>query len=132
MDFKRFTKWENTQTGARGQEYEAYKEKISTYLIQMIGEKYPEILNTNIHSFAASPLTWRDYCGSPQGSLYGIQRNMNNPYQAYVSPRTKLENLYLTGQNIKLHGALGVTLSAFLTAAEFTGLDYLLNKVRNV
>ncbi len=128
MDINRFSDWNDTHVGKRGDEYEELKHRISEHLIQMACEKYPQLKDNIDFSFASTPLTWRDYTGTPEGAMYGVERNMN---ASYISSKTKLENLFLTGQNIKLHGALGVTLSAFLTASEFIGFDYLLNKVKH-
>ena len=43
----------------------------------------------------------------------------------------KRQNLFLTGQNLNVHGALGVTLTAMLTCSEFVGQEYLAKKVGN-
>ena len=43
--------------------------------------------------------------------------------------RTKLDNLYLAGQNNNVHGALGVTLSAATTCSKLIGADYLARKI---
>ncbi|WP_317124912.1 hypothetical protein [Chryseobacterium nematophagum] len=40
-----------------------------------------------------------------------------------VSPRTKINNLFLTGQSVNMHGVLGVTVGAFNTCAEIVGKD---------
>jgi all-trans-retinol 13,14-reductase len=77
----------------------------------------------------STPLTWRDYIGIPEGSLYGLARDFSNPQQTAVPARTKVPNLYFTGQNSNLHGAVGVTISAVLTSGEILGLEYLLAKI---
>ena len=48
---------------------------------------------------------------------------------SHIPVRTKLENLLLTGQNINLHGILGVPITAINTCAELMGMEYLLNKI---
>jgi len=53
------------------------------------------------------------------------------PELSFVSPKTKLSNLYFTGQNMNVHGALGVTLTAMFTCAEFLGQEYLAKKAGN-
>ncbi|MBK7344573.1 MAG: hypothetical protein IPJ06_16650 [Saprospiraceae bacterium] len=47
-----------------------------------------------------------------------------------IPVRTKISNLYLTGQNLNLHGILGVTMSALLTSSQFIGLESLLDKIK--
>jgi all-trans-retinol 13,14-reductase len=43
--------------------------------------------------------------------------------------RTKIPNLMLVGQNIGLHGVLGVSINAVAVCGELIGLDYLLEKI---
>ena len=78
-----------------------------------------------------TPLSYRDYTGTIDGSAYGIVKNYQYPQISFVSTRTKLKNLFLTGQNLNVHGALGVTLTAMLTCSEFVGQEYLAKKVGN-
>jgi all-trans-retinol 13,14-reductase len=79
--------------------------------------------------YSASPLTIRDYYNQPEGSLYGVKKDCNNMALSHISVRTKLKNLLLTGQNINLHGILGVTLTAINTCAELVGMKYLLSEI---
>jgi all-trans-retinol 13,14-reductase len=80
---------------------------------------------------ASTPLTWRDYDGIPEGSMYGIEHDYRDPLVTTLLPVTKIPGFYFTGQNINIQGVLGVTIGAMLTCGEIIGLEYLLNKVRN-
>jgi all-trans-retinol 13,14-reductase len=62
--------------------------------------------------------------------MYGKERDYQRPLESTISHRTKIPNLYLTGQNLNLHGMLGVSLSSLITAGEFVGLKKLLKEVR--
>ena len=44
-------------------------------------------------------------------------------------PRTKIQNLFLTGQNINLHGIIGTPLSAIVTVGELVGVEHILEKI---
>lgn len=44
--------------------------------------------------------------------------------------RTKIPNLFLTGQNINAHGIMGVMVGAFITSSEFLGMDNLLKQIQ--
>ena len=78
-----------------------------------------------------TPLSYRDYTGTVDGSAYGIIKDYKCPQIGFVSTRSRLGNLFLTGQNLNVHGALGVTLTSMLTCAEFVGQEYLAKKVGN-
>lgn len=94
--------------------------------------QYLPQLPTAIQSYTcATPLTFRDYIGTDDGSLYGIAKDYQHPLAAYLPTRTKLPNLFLTGQNVLLHGILGVTVSALTTCGEFMSLEQLVNSIKN-
>lgn len=130
MDFLDVKKWENTKKAMRGDDYKAFKEEKAQKLLNLVEEKFPGIKNC-IHSYyTATPLTYHHYIGSPSGSAYGIEKDYNNPYKSIILPKTKIPNLFFTGQNLNMHGALGVTIGAVLTSAEILGFNYLLDKIR--
>jgi len=128
--------WNETENrtaapGARGDGYTEFKEQKTSELIDLVANRFPEI-KEYLHSYrSASPLTFRDYTGAPDGGMYGIFTDVNNPEITRVPIRTKIQNLLLTGQNINLHGILGVSVTAIATCGELLGLDYLLNKIKN-
>ena len=73
----------------------------------------------------STPATWERYLGLPQGSAYGIAKDFARPLATVLSPRTPLENLFLTGQNLNLHGVLGVSVTALYTCAQMLGTDFI-------
>jgi all-trans-retinol 13,14-reductase len=81
--------------------------------------------------YTSTPLTYRDYTGTHKGSIYGMQKDYNNPMKTMVLPRTNLPNLFLTGQNINVHGVVGVTIGSILTCSSLIGLQPLMTKLRN-
>lgn len=108
------------------QAFKAYKAKV---LLSCVAERFPEI-KQSVKSFTtASPLTFRDYMGSPDGSIYGIMADAERQEQTQIPCRTKFRNLYLTGQNIGVHGVLGVSINAIAACGELLGLEYLVNKI---
>lgn len=132
MDFNELRKWENTETGKRGEEYEAFKIQKAEKLIEAIEIQFPGIRSCVEAYYTSTPLTWRDYTGTRAGSAYGILKDFNRPLESIILPKTKISNLFLTGQNINVHGILGVTISSVLTCAEIIDLRYLLNKISSV
>jgi all-trans-retinol 13,14-reductase len=80
--------------------------------------------------YTSTPLTYRDYIGNDDGSMYGILKNHHHPIKAFIPPKSKVPNLYLTGQNINLHGILGVTISALATATQFVDRKELIDRLR--
>jgi all-trans-retinol 13,14-reductase len=134
MDWKEVEKWSNTTNtvtnpGQRSIEYTEFKKLRSEKVIDAIEFHFPGIRN-KIKSYSSStPLTQRDYTGSPFGSGYGIEKDAGSPFKTMVNPRTSVNNLFLTGQNITLHGILGVSLSALETCFNLVDKKQLLDKL---
>ncbi|MGZ4037660.1 MAG: phytoene desaturase family protein, partial [Bacteroidia bacterium] len=75
--------------------------------------------------------TYRDYIGSTDGTSYGFAKDFRLPMSSFFTSRTKIKNLLITGQNLNLHGVLGVTISAVATCSEIFGHPYLINKIKS-
>jgi len=131
MSFEKVKKWEHTRQGNRGSEYLEFKDQCTGALLDLAGERFPGLQAAISYMEASTPLTWRDSTGIPDGSMYGIERDYQDPLVTTLLPATKIPGFYFTGQNINLHGMLGVTIGAMLTCGEILGMEYLLNKVRN-
>jgi all-trans-retinol 13,14-reductase len=113
----------------RGRDYEAFKQRKAEALLEKVYLKFPALKEAINTYYMATPLTFRDYMGTADGSIYGIAKDYNDPLRTFISHRTKLSNLLLTGQNINMHGVLGVAISALVTCSELIGLPYLLKKI---
>ena len=130
MRYEEVKKWEGMPVGNRGGDYLEFKEEKAYRLLQKLEQSFPGI-NAAIDSYYTStPLTYRDYTASKDGSMYGIIRDKNFPLQTLVSQRTKIPNLFMTGQNINSHGILGVTIGAIITCAEFLGINPIIKQIK--
>ena len=76
-------------------------------------------------------ITYLDYTGTPEGSAYGIARDITLGMSCHVPQRTKLPGLYLTGQNINSHGILGVLVGSIVTCSDILGTAYLYQKIKD-
>ena len=71
------------------------------------------------------------YTGTPEGSAYGIMKNYQNPLSTLIPVRSKVKNLLFAGQNVNMHGVLGVTLTSLISCSELLGEEYLAKKIGN-
>lgn len=134
LRFEEMKEWENTVNTVatkqeRGEAYEVFKAKKTEDFLKVLEKKFPNIRSCIKSVHSSTPLSYRDYIGGHNGNLYGYVKDSNNPMMTFISPKTKLENLLLTGQSINMHGVLGVTIGAVVTCSEILGKDYLINKI---
>ena len=134
MKFDELKQWENTfnttaEKDDRGESYEEFKSRKAEKFLQEIELKFPGIRNCIKSIHTSTPLSYRDYIGGYKGNMYGYEKDSNNPMKTFIASKTKMDNLYLTGQSINMHGVLGVTIGAVLTCSEIVGKEYLVTKI---
>ncbi len=113
--------WDGTRVGRRGQKYLALKESKASECLDLAETGLPGLKDAVEGIWTSTPLSWRDYTASEGGSAYGIMKDWRNPLGSVISPRTPVQNLFLTGQNLNLHGILGTSMTSFLTAGAVLG-----------
>ena len=138
MQFDEVKQWEDTYAtiphhrDIRDEAYEDFKKSKAEQIISEVEKKFPSIRACIKSYTTSSPLTYRDYIGSRDGGLYGIAKDYRDPLKTFISPTTKIPNLFFTGQNVNMHGVLGVTVSAIRTCGVFVGQNYLVRKINRV
>ena len=136
MRFDEVQQWSHTFNTVnneidRGSDYEEFKKRKAEILIDLVQEKFPDLKKAIKSYYTSTPLSFRDYIGNDDGSMYGIAKDYRNPLKTFISPRTKIPNLFLTGQNLNLHGVLGAAMSGLVTCTAFMGNESVIEKIRN-
>ncbi|HLO61201.1 MAG TPA: FAD-dependent oxidoreductase [Bacteroidales bacterium] len=131
MNYKEVQKWENTFTGERGDDYIEFKNEKAEILLDSVEKQFPGFREHIDSYYTSTPLTWRDYTGTRNGSAYGIVKDFNRPLETLILPRTHIPNFFLTGQNNYVHGILGVTISSVVTCSGLIDEGYLVKKIKS-
>ena len=71
----------------------------------------------------STPLTYRDYTCTPDGSAFGVRKDCRQPVLTMLSPKTPIPNLLLTGQSLMLPGIEGATMTALQTVEAVKSLS---------
>lgn len=134
MRYDEVKKWESTfnttlKKDERCETYDEFKKRKAERMLDVVEIKHPGFRNKIKSYYTATPLTFRDYIGSDDGSMYGVLKNYKQPASTTIDTRTKVPNLFLTGQNINLHGILGVTVSAIITCGAIVNRQHLIDKI---
>jgi all-trans-retinol 13,14-reductase len=129
MKYDEVKQWENSNIGRRGKAYGDFKKKKEGQMLGLITIIIPDLPEAIDAIYSASPLTFRDYTGTREGSMYGIVRDCTRPIESYISPRTKIPNLFLTGQSINLHGITGVLCGALITCGQLVDINEIIRNI---
>jgi len=130
MRFEEVEEWSDTTIEKRGESYKAFKKEKTEELLQLVKQKYPQLSSAVKRSFVSTPLTFRDYTGTVRGSMYGIEKDSSDPLRTSILPNTKVKNLLMTGQNINIHGTLGVTMGALLTCSNLVDIEPIMDEIK--
>ena len=114
--------WERSTPGARPKAYAQHKQEVMADMEERLAAAIPELSGRMEVVAGATPLTLRDLCHSPYGSLYGVQHVIGkyNPM-----PPTRVKGLFLAGQALTGPGLMGAMTSAFFACGTVLGHDAL-------
>ena len=135
MSYEEVKEWENTfntvlNPSKRDEAYQKFKAEKEQKIVERMELRFPGFSEKIMNVYSSTPLTYKDYIGTPEGSLYGIMKDYNNPIATTINTKTRISNLYLTGQNIIFHGILGATIGAFVTCFNFIDPEETIKKIK--
>lgn len=131
MKWECVEKYFGTKIACRGIEYEQLKECMTKKCIAVASKYIPGLQEAVKAVYTSTPLTYSDYTATKNGSAYGIRKNFNELMFTVLTPRTPVSNLLLTGQNLNLHGILGVSMTSIFTCAEVLGMENIVKDLNN-
>lgn len=130
MNYADVEQWNETTVGNRGDDYEAFKKDRAERLLNIVEKRVPGFRSKIQSYYSSTPLTYRDYTGTKDGGAFGIQKDHNNALACIINPQSPAKNLLYTGQNLNVHGILGVTIGAFATCEKILGNNVLLDQIK--
>lgn len=125
MAYSEVEPWADSEFGARPDGYKQMKQARAEQLISFVSARMPELRGNIEQCYTSTPLTYLHYTGTPGGSAYGIMKDWRSPMTSLWTPLTPVHGLVLTGQNLNLHGILGVSMTTLFSVAAVAGFDAL-------
>lgn len=123
MSWQEVEQWSEKPAGHRGDDYVAFKEAKTEDCIKLVEQRLPYLRDAIDRVYTSTPLTYHHYTTTNQGCAYGIRKDYDNVMLTVLTPRTPVPGLLQTGQNLNLHGIMGVSMTSLYTCAEILGLD---------
>ncbi|MFP5383149.1 MAG: phytoene desaturase family protein, partial [Gammaproteobacteria bacterium] len=117
-----FARWAGTEWGKRGPEYETFKTQLGERLMAHLYDKLPQLKGRVDYWEVSTPLSTRHFGAWQQGELYGLDHDPARFAEDWLTPRTRITGLWLTGQDVLSCGIAGATMSGVLSATAVAGL----------
>ncbi len=105
----------------RGAEYEALKARIARGLLDFVEERHPGLRELVEFKELSTPLSVGHFTDFPRGSIYGLPATPERYRQRWLSPRTPVPGLYLTGADVVSLGIGGAMMGGVFTASMVLG-----------
>ncbi len=119
--YKWFEKWRATPWQKRGDDYKQFKEQITDSLLAMLYKRFPELDGKIHYSELSTPLSTENFCNYTKGEIYGLDHTPERFQQNWLRSDTKIQNLFITGQDIVSCGVSGALIAGVLTSARILG-----------
>ena len=110
--------YDGTKLFHRPKAYKEMKARVAEQCLALAETVIPGLGEMILKTWSSTPLTYKDYNLTPEGSAFGFRKDFSNPMMTIVSPKTQIPNLFMTGQSLMLHGLHGVTMTAAYTCQE--------------
>jgi all-trans-retinol 13,14-reductase len=123
--WERFRRWKDTRWKHRGEDYEREKKALTDRLLAALFEQHPQLKPALAYHELSTPLSTRHFTGYEHGEIYGLSHDPDRFESKLLRPKTPIEGLYLTGQDVVTCGIGGALMSGFLTASVITDRNLL-------
>jgi len=120
--YEQFESWAGSTWGKRGQDYESMKERLSQRLLDHLYDKLPHLEGQVDYYELSTPLSTEWFSAYRHGELYGIDHTPERLQQDWLTPKTRIDGLWLTGQDILTCGVTGAMMSGMLTVTAMLGM----------
>ena len=116
-----FAQWADKPWGKRGDDYDALKEAWSQRLLERLYEHFPQLRGKIDYYELSTPLSTDYFCRYETGEIYGLDHDPSRFEQRWLTPKTSIPGLYLTGQDIITCGVAGAMIGGLVTAVTVSG-----------
>lgn len=121
LPYDLFSNWKDEKWMNRGEDYTAFKEKITKGFIDLIEKNIPGIKETIVYTELSTPLTLEHFTQRKNGEMYGISAIPERHSMDWLKPKTEIENLYLTGTDVCSLGIQGALFGGLAAASVLNG-----------
>lgn len=115
-----FARWQDTPWKKRGDDYEAFKQKLSDRMMAELLRQCPQLAGKIDHAELSTPLSTTQFAGHPSGEIYGLSHTPARFAARHLRPQTPVPGLFLTGADICTAGVGGALMGGIMTASAIT------------
>ena len=117
VPWEAFDQWRDSRWKKRGEEYEAFKQRMADKLLEQLFRNVPGLRGKVVYTELSTPLSTDNFCRPMRGSIYGIEPTPERFQNMDLRPRSPVKNLFFSGSEITSVGVIGAMMGGVLGAA---------------
>jgi all-trans-retinol 13,14-reductase len=125
--WERFAQWDGTAWRKRGPEYDDYKAELSERLLAELYRFEPQTRDAVVYHELSTPLSTKHFTSYAHGEIYGLDHDPARFEHKFLRPRSPVEGLFLTGQDVVSCGIGAALFSGYLTVSAITGRNVVMD-----
>lgn len=111
-----FAPWRDKKWRRRGDDYEAFKKRMTDRLLAQLFEKLPALKPMLDYAELSTPITTEHFVRPSSGSIYGIEPTPARFANPWLKPRSPIPGLYFSGSDVASVGVIGAAMGGALAA----------------
>lgn len=131
-NFDHFAHWQDKTWAHRGEDYEQLKEVYTQRILGILYDTYPQLKGKVDYCELSTPLSTQTFSFYERGEIYGLAHDKKRLQSPLSNNKTKVDGLYLTGQDSLMVGHVPCTVSGILTAYKVLGLRKGIQLFKNI
>jgi all-trans-retinol 13,14-reductase len=112
-----FAHWEQTQWQKRGRDYSMFKQHLTSRLLEVLYRHVPIVDGHLVRAELSTPLSTRHFMNHAHGETYGFAHTPERFRLGALGPRTPIQGLFLTGQDVAVCGVTGAIAGGVMAAS---------------
>jgi all-trans-retinol 13,14-reductase len=109
-----FQRWHGTPWRKRGADYEAFKQRMTDAMLEVIFAQHPGLRPLLDHAELSTPLSTELFARPYRGSIYGLAGTPERYADRWLRPRSPVPGLFLSGSDVASCGVVGAMVGGLL------------------
>ncbi|MFT7582141.1 MAG: all-trans-retinol 13,14-reductase [Myxococcota bacterium] len=116
VPWESFEKWRDSRWKKRGDDYEAFKKRLTDKLLSQFLARRPDLAPLVDVVELSTPLSTDTFTRPMKGSIYGIEPTPERFANTRLRPHSPIKNLYFAGSEVVSVGVIGAMMGGVLAA----------------
>jgi all-trans-retinol 13,14-reductase len=128
--WERFASWDGTRWKKRGDDYDAMKARVTERLLAQLFRFEPQTRDAIEYHELSTPLSTKHFVNYAQGEIYGLSHDPDRFASKVLRPKTAVDGLWLTGQDISTCGIGGALVAGYMTVSAMTKTNLIMDTLK--